>query len=75
MYKLKEINIKMPNAQRAVCQNGGLISSEILLSFAALALVRAVVEAATSASCKNVGRQRGTLQRSHQGRTLCKLTT
>jgi hypothetical protein len=40
--------------QQAVCQNGGLISSEILFNFAALALVRAAVKAATSASCKNV---------------------
>ena len=54
----------MPNAQRAVCQNGGLISSEILLNFAAVWLVQAVVEAATSASCKNVSRHAGaTVQR------------
>ena len=35
----------MPNAQRAVCQNGGLISSEVLRNFAALAPVRALVKA------------------------------
>jgi len=30
--------------QQAVCQNGGLVSSKILFNFAALALVRVVVE-------------------------------
>jgi len=40
-----------PATQRAVCQNGGLISSEILCKFAAVWLVQTAVEAATSASC------------------------
>ena len=43
----------------AVCQNGGLISSEILRKFTAVWLVPAVVEAVTSASCKNVSRYLG----------------
>jgi len=35
---------QIASAQQAVCQNGGLVSSEILFNFAALALVRVAVE-------------------------------
>jgi len=42
--------------QQAVWQDGGLVSSEILLNFAALALVRVAVKAATSPSRHPVGR-------------------
>jgi len=37
--------------QQAVCQNGGIVSSQILRKFSAMWLVPAVVETATSASC------------------------
>ena len=45
--------------RRAVCQNGGLVSSEILFNFASAWLVRAAMKAATSASRWNVKRKRG----------------
>ena len=47
--------------QRAVCQNGGLVSSKILFNFSALALVRVTVET-PSASCRSVGSNARTVQ-------------
>jgi len=53
-------DITNASRQQAVWQDVGLVSSEILLNFEGLWLVRAAVKAATSPSCKNVRRQRAT---------------
>ena len=42
---------KKPSMQRAVWQDGGLVSSEILFNFASVWLVRAAVEAPPAPSC------------------------